>query len=804
MVNFAAMADGFRQQGESDHRKRSEMAKAFQEFRAANPEAGVSEFQSFIDQMSGGRNYLRGGAPSGEVLQQIAASNAEKTAQRKAAERLAAARSRAEFRGALEAQIDDVLLNMEDDDYGAAGAAFMEDMGGDLGGIDVRGMLTPARRQRAIMDQLGKNWGTISGMLESMDPEQLEAGPFAKMTGLAPAVAQAAIDKYKKEEGRKQNDYVIRRQTDLINFGMDYVERGFANPREAIESQLVNDGVTLPPEVLDRLEAEALKRGEQKAADREREIGRDMMNRRQEALNFLIEQSQTEGFEGMGGQQLKDSLAYFYGIEPDQIPGEMLNNFQNAFQQRKAQAETERKRAEEEAIAAAKQKVVLPLMAPGFLTDFAEADDARDAIMRQIEIHIGTMTPEQQAAISPADRDDMLKTVLTEAQVRQDQNIQKRRDDAMAAAASAVGQKSEESQTYVDEQMTGKMKSQQADAAMLNLATRYYMDPKAHSVLVDAFAATEGDLTAAEFEAIGARALEANAVPTLTAAEAQAQEIALRKAGAVENDLTWNEYVRGATANVSDFTTKFRNEIGAASQKADPILRLERLQALRIGVENSVAAMKDGYNWDQQNARHILTVGEGNWDDRAIQTQVVGPLDTAAAKTMAEIDRLIATTQKAVAQTEAVRQLDMQEQETADKPKASASSTPAGRAIEGARTGEINTNLLINEAALPYQASTGIPLGVGEIMQYLMTDDATRSRRRYVVDFVDDKGIRDQLLKAIEQDRSVLHAFQEDPLTFIETSDLPFVVAYREKKPMDASAGFDVEAGQGRRGRNSR
>ena len=55
--------------------KRREMAEAFAKFKADNPYATQADFQSFIDQYSGGRNYIAGGAPSSEILASLAENN---------------------------------------------------------------------------------------------------------------------------------------------------------------------------------------------------------------------------------------------------------------------------------------------------------------------------------------------------------------------------------------------------------------------------------------------------------------------------------------------------------------------------------------------------------------------------------------------------------------------------------------------------------------------------------------------------------------------------------------------------------
>ena len=76
---LAGFAEGFREQGEKNFRKRQELAQAFEEFKRNNPYASYDEYQSFIDQRVGnglGSNYLRGGVPGSDVLRTLAEANA--------------------------------------------------------------------------------------------------------------------------------------------------------------------------------------------------------------------------------------------------------------------------------------------------------------------------------------------------------------------------------------------------------------------------------------------------------------------------------------------------------------------------------------------------------------------------------------------------------------------------------------------------------------------------------------------------------------------------------------------------------
>ena len=68
MVNFAAISQGYNDRNDFNRNKRLEVMKLFEEFKRNNPYATMADFQSFRDQVSGGRNYLQGGVGNEEAL----------------------------------------------------------------------------------------------------------------------------------------------------------------------------------------------------------------------------------------------------------------------------------------------------------------------------------------------------------------------------------------------------------------------------------------------------------------------------------------------------------------------------------------------------------------------------------------------------------------------------------------------------------------------------------------------------------------------------------------------------------------
>lgn len=82
MVDFSAMAGGFRKSMEDDRATRKDIANTFAQFRKDNPFATLDDMQNQINILSGGRNYLKAGLPSTEVLGRIAQSNLDAKTQK--------------------------------------------------------------------------------------------------------------------------------------------------------------------------------------------------------------------------------------------------------------------------------------------------------------------------------------------------------------------------------------------------------------------------------------------------------------------------------------------------------------------------------------------------------------------------------------------------------------------------------------------------------------------------------------------------------------------------------------------------
>ena len=118
MIDFTGFASGFQQRGDYNKSKRREMAEAFAKFKADNPYATQADFQSFIDQYSGGRNYIAGGAPSSEILASLAENNLRAKQLNEANQSLDMLAKQTKTKENLSNLIDKSLLALEPDQSG--------------------------------------------------------------------------------------------------------------------------------------------------------------------------------------------------------------------------------------------------------------------------------------------------------------------------------------------------------------------------------------------------------------------------------------------------------------------------------------------------------------------------------------------------------------------------------------------------------------------------------------------------------------------------------------------------------------
>lgn len=724
---WADIAAGMAERQETDLRQRGELARAFSEFRAANPEATFAEFQSFIDAMSGGRNYLRGGAPSRDVLQGIATENATRKSERMARERLADARAKAEFRGQLEAQIDDALLGMEGDDYGRAISAFTESLGGDLGGLDITGMFTPARRQRAVMSQLAQSWPTLSSMMETMDPEKMDAKTLAQMSGMPLPVAEAALAKHRTAAERETQTYLQRNRSALIEAATTALERGL-DPVAAAEALAGEQGMTLPKDFAASLTDEAERRKTQADEERKRAKRREMLTERQQALAFVLERAEK-------GQDIRPLLADYFDVDPATMPEDVVSGMIESFNREKEKREADEKRAVEDRVSQHQLNLETRVAEHQAITAALALGDSKQA-EAQVARLIAAMPSDVRANL-PADyAQQLVAERLAQMQAAQDAQIEERRLQTQQSAIEAGANIDDDSRAFAAEQAR-HLPEGPTRVALLALADQFVIDGRALAVVGDAVGKLEPGATVEQVQQAAAQALTSAGVPTIDQARTSARDRVMRAAGAVEQDMTFDQYLTTMRGDVEELRTGAMALIDRAAQSKDPEQAMRLLEQAQGALVSGASSIADTVQLDQRNARQIITVGTAGWDQKRVEADVLGALTRAQA----EIERKLQQTRARVAHR------------AAEQEAARAAAVPAAKADPAPQAGRTPAEAMLERVTADYAglaAQSDLAHAVpqtrfGWARDWFTMDEDEYARQKRTSDFVANKAVRQRV-----------------------------------------------------------
>jgi hypothetical protein len=234
MVNWAGIAEGMTRRRDENLRSRREMAEAFALFRANNPYATAEEFQSFIDSYSGGRNYIAGGAPSGDILRRIGLENQRRRAEDERARRLESIRQRTETVRLIQGLADEALLGMQGDDFASARDAVVAQFGEDgaalLADFDINGMFTPGRRDRLVGQQVRENLPAALDILRASDGQLTSADLARAFPDLPRAILDPLAEEAKRVHEQERADQERARALEIANTETAIRDRIKANP----------------------------------------------------------------------------------------------------------------------------------------------------------------------------------------------------------------------------------------------------------------------------------------------------------------------------------------------------------------------------------------------------------------------------------------------------------------------------------------------------------------------------------------------------------------------------------------------
>lgn len=232
---FDAVSKGMFNRQELRNRQRRELAEAFNQFRASNPEATLEDFQSFIDQMSGGglgSNYVRGGAPSREVLERVASENAQRRQRRLQQEAAADLRARAEDMGYYQGLADRAVMGMTGDDFDGAYENFLSGLGPNaeqvLNGMNLRNRFTPQVRDQLMNDRLRQLFPEINNYLGTIgyDVSRINGADIARIFNVPESQAGIFVEAAQTQARMKLHEFSTANNSAIMDVARRAAEAG--------------------------------------------------------------------------------------------------------------------------------------------------------------------------------------------------------------------------------------------------------------------------------------------------------------------------------------------------------------------------------------------------------------------------------------------------------------------------------------------------------------------------------------------------------------------------------------------------
>ena len=270
MIDFVGFGRGFQERGDYNQGKRREMAEAFAKFKADNPYATQADFQSFIDQYSGGRNYIAGGAPSSEILASLAENNLRAKQLNEANQSLDMFNKQNDAKKKVTELIDQSLLALPEEngtvDF-TKGALEFQNQYGDLlnsnnpymKGFNLSDRFNSSRRNLLVSNQIKGFMPQALNLIEASNG-QIKDADLTMMgvpANMLKQVKEAAQTKYTQDQQTRR----FNNESKLVDRALQLIAQGNTNIVDTIGSLAQSLGInTSTPEskkYLEEIEKEA-------------------------------------------------------------------------------------------------------------------------------------------------------------------------------------------------------------------------------------------------------------------------------------------------------------------------------------------------------------------------------------------------------------------------------------------------------------------------------------------------------------------------------------------------------------------
>lgn len=629
MVDFVSVMSGFNEQEKVNNQSRRDMAKAFADFKAANPYASAAEFQSFIDSYSGGRNYIAGGAPGSEILSALGAENQRAQAADILRTKVADASERSALIGDITGRAEQYLLGLKQEgntpiDYSQAASDFYGTLGIDaeaaksfFGDKPLTSIFNEPNRKRlqlaAIEDKLPRFLEYVKG-----------TGGYGDKESFDDAVALFDIPNYMvepmrlrvKQELKDANiELMDSRRERLVTRAKEGIASGDLNLRQTLEGDATNFGFDITSEgskaYFDSIESQA-----------KREYAEAQLALQDEKFESLMKFAERQIQLG-NASTLSQTLA-------TKAKGLGLNVDNTGYEQfsQDVIAEAQRNRNDAEEDRTRRQNTENATASNNFLTTLENNRGINDLIQRGMLDEAQARIDEMVGRYSDANVQALMKEIgdgFINARVASLQEVQeialgklRMKSDDLVNQSSAEYKtnntaKAEQYFTaYAGKDQTNPnagIHGGNAAMAATTLASEYNMSPTVLALMADAFKAMpEGSSPLALAEA--ARKSIAGYAQPLSAAQALYSSQESGKAGYFGQDTTVADWTAKTSMTIDQHATNILDQITKVKklQNVDPATKVKMLEGLSARLEQGFTNIRTSI----QQADKYAT-GEFGW-----------------------------------------------------------------------------------------------------------------------------------------------------------------------------------------------
>lgn len=652
MVDFVGLMSGFNEQEKTNNQSRRDMAKAFADFKAANPYASAAEFQSFIDSYSGGRNYIAGGAPGSEILSALGKSNNERRVKDEMRTRISDAKAQSSFVDDLRSQANTFLTSLSGDpttiDFTKAYKDFVGTMGineqeaNDIFGGNGLTMFFSEGNYRDIQRaEMAKNLPTLMGQIKAAGGKVTDENfkKMAKQAGIPEFMVEDAMKLYRKDKITADNKLKFDNRGELTIRAREAIDRGETNVVKTIQGDAQALGFTIDENDPYWKEIEAAATQNKNKADAKWK----MTNRKD-----LMNEAQSLIAKGQGDMV----LAHIQGLAKD--AGLTVDPNDQYWQDIKAEAVRMRD-IEDDKIENAKQDRLADnndafysrLQSDTTITsliDRGEIEKAKAAIAARAN----KFQPEVRDFLT-AGIDEFLSSTVAERVLAQNAQLAENRDKARGARTSAETGYSTANQGKVT-QFFGSIDKSNPNAgpakgnavlAASEIAKVFDMNMATMSVLQNAWSQVPETTSAQELVALGQKALTDSRLGVSAAdGKSKAGDVAEQNSGFLGMSQTFDNWLGGLDGKTRDQFGAIENKFIAVSRLPSSTAeeaqkKIALLNALQTRIMNTTGAVStyiqsaqdtsfgpDGWitkGTPQWNVAEIS--GEGGFKDKVAKMQ---------------------------------------------------------------------------------------------------------------------------------------------------------------------------------------